>query len=128
RANPIFAPLPPATIEGLATKLVPVAVGAGETVFRQGDHGDRFYIVGDGRGEIWMDGEKIADEGPGGGFGEIARLREGPRTATAAEETKLLALERGDFIEAVTGHAPSREAADSIIGERLPAPIGFESA
>jgi MFS family permease len=130
RANPIFAPLPPATIEGLATKLVPVAVGAGETVFRQGDHGDRFYLVEDGRVEIWMDGEKIADEWPGEAFGEIALLRDVPRTATAtaAEETKLLALERDDFIAAVTGHAPSREAADSIIGERLPAPIGFESA
>jgi MFS family permease len=129
RANPIFAPLPPATIEGLAMKLVPVTVGATETVFRQGDPGDRFYIVEEGRVEIWMDGERVADEWPGEAFGEIALLRDVPRTATAtaAEETKLLALERDDFIAAVTGHAPSREAADSIIGERLPAPIGIES-
>jgi MFS family permease len=129
RANPIFAPLPPATIEGLAMKLVPVTVGATETVFREGDPGDRFYIVEEGRVEIWMDGERVADEWPGEAFGEIALLRDVPRTATAtaAEETKLLALERDDFIAAVTGHAPSREAADSIIGERLPAPIGIES-
>jgi CRP-like cAMP-binding protein len=127
--NPIFAPLPPTTIEGLARKLVPVAVTAGETVFRQGDPGDRFYVVEDGRVEIWIDGEKVADEWPGEAFGEIALLHDVPRTATvtAAEETKLLALERDDFIAAVTGHAPSREAADSIIGERLPAPIGIES-
>ena len=130
RANPIFAPLPPATIENLAMKLIPVSVAAGETVFRQGDHGDRFYIVEDGRCEIWIDGEKVADAWPGESFGEIALLRDIPRTATvkAVDDTKLLALERDEFIAAVTGHAPSREAADALVGARLPAPMGIGSA
>ncbi|HEX7311549.1 MAG TPA: MFS transporter [Gaiellaceae bacterium] len=130
RANPIFAPLPPATIENLAMKLIPVSVAAGETVFRQGDHGDLFYIVEDGRCEIWIDGEKVADAWPGEAFGEIALLRDIPRTATvkAVDDTKLLALERDEFIAAVTGHAPSREAADALVGARLPAPMGIGSA
>jgi MFS family permease len=130
RANPIFAPLPPATIENLAMKLIPVSVAAGEPVFRQGDHGDRFYIVEDGRCEIWIDGEKVADAWPGESFGEIALLRDIPRTATvkAVDDTKLLALERDEFIAAVTGHAPSREAADALVGARLPAPMGIGSA
>jgi MFS family permease len=130
RANPIFAPLPPATIENLAMKLIPVSVAAGETVFRQGDHGDHFYIVEDGRCEIWIDGEKVADAWPGESFGEIALLRDIPRTATvkAVDDTKLLALERDEFIAAVTGHAPSREAADALVGARLPAPMGIGSA
>jgi MFS family permease len=126
-ANPIFAPLPPPTIENLASKLVPCTVEADETVFRQGDSGDRFYIVESGRCEIWIDGEKVAEVGPGGGFGEIALLRDVPRTATvkAVEETRLLALDRDDFIAAVTGHGPSREAADAMIGTRLASAAGI---
>jgi predicted MFS family arabinose efflux permease len=42
---PIFAPLPPATIERLAQALEPVELGAGSVLFRSGDIGDRFYIV-----------------------------------------------------------------------------------
>ncbi len=129
-ANPIFAPLPPPTVEHLAIKLVPVTVAGGETVFRQGDHGDRFYVVENGRCEIAIDGEKVADAWPGETFGEIALLRDVPRTATvtAIEDSTLLALERDDFIAAVTGHAPSREAADAVIGARLAAPMGIGSA
>ena len=63
----------------------------------------------------------MADAWPGETFGEIALLRDVPRTATvtAIEDSTLLALERDDFIAAVTGHAPSREAADAVIGARL---------
>ena len=130
QANAIFAPLPPSTIEQLAVKLVPVDVAAGGTVFRQGDHGDRFYVVEDGRCEIAIDGEKVADAWPGETFGEIALLRDVPRTATvtAIDDSKLLALERDDFIAAVTGHVASRDAADAVIGARLAAPIGIGSA
>ena len=130
QANAIFAPLPPSTIEQLAVKLVPVAVAAGRAVFRQGDHGDRFYVVEDGRCEIAIDGEKVADAWPGETFGEIALLRDVPRTGTvtAIDDSKLLALERDDFIAAVTGHVASRDAADAVIGARLAAPIGIGSA
>ena len=130
RANPIFAALPEPTIEHLAVKMIPRSVAAGDTVIRQGDPGDRFYIVEDGRCEVWVDGEKVRDAWPGEGFGEIALLRDVPRTATvtALEDTKLLAVERDDFIGAVTGHAPSREAADNVIGARLAAPMGIGSA
>ena len=129
-ANPIFAPLPPPAVEHLATKLVPVTVAAGDAVIRQGDSGDRFYIVEDGRCEVSVDGEKIREAWPGEAFGEIALLRDVPRTATviAIEETTLLALERDEFIAAVTGYAPSQEAADAVIGTRLAAPLGIGTA
>jgi predicted MFS family arabinose efflux permease len=121
RANPIFGPLPPPTIEHLAAKLIERTVPAGEAVFRQRDAGDLFYIVEDGRVAIEIDGEQVAEAWPGEAFGEIALLKDVPRTATvkAVEDTKLLALERDEFIAAVTGHAPSREAADAVIGGRL---------
>jgi predicted MFS family arabinose efflux permease len=130
RSNPIFAPLPPAAVEHLAAKLVARSVAAGDVVFRQGEAGDLFYLVEDGRCEIAIDGEKVADAWPGEAFGEIALLRDVPRTATvtAVEDSKLLALERDEFIAAVTGHAPSREAADSVIGSRLASLSGVATA
>jgi CRP-like cAMP-binding protein len=129
-ASPIFAPLPPATIEHLASRLVRRNVSAGDVIFREGDGGDLFYIVDDGRCEIVIDGEKVADAWPGESFGEIALLRDVPRTATvsALEDTSLLALDRDEFIAAVTGHAPSREVADAMIGARLASLSGVATA
>jgi MFS family permease len=121
RSIEIFAPLPPPVLETLAGALVPVRVEAGREVVRQGEPGDRFYIVADGEVEVVADGRVVAVTGPGGYFGEIALLRDVPRTATvrAKGDVELHALERDDFIAAVTGHAASAEAADSVVAARL---------
>lgn len=120
-ANPIFAPLPLPTLERLGSRLVPVNVSAGATLFRQGEHGDRFYLVETGELEVSVDGGPPKVAGPGGSFGEIALLRDIPRTATVTARTDadLFALEREDFLGAVTGHAGSREAADAVVGSHL---------
>lgn len=121
RGIPIFAPLPPATLEHLASAMQHMAFESGTTIFRQGDEGDRFYVVERGEVEISVDGGEPKVEGRGGYFGEIALLRDVPRTATVSARTdvELYALDRDEFIGAVTGHAPSAEAADSVIGARL---------
>jgi hypothetical protein len=123
RAVSIFAPLPPPVLERLAASATPVTVPAGEIVFAQGDTGDRFYVVEAGHAEIALDGEAAKTIGRGDFFGEIALLRDVPRTATvrAAEALQLYAIERDDFIAAVTGHAPSLAAAESVVATRLPA-------
>jgi len=125
-ANPIFAPLPPASIEHMAAKLQELKVEAGDVVFSEGDHGDLFYVIESGRVRVLSDGEELNDLWPGEAFGEIALLRDVPRTATveAREDTTLLALDRDEFIASVTGHAPSRDAADSVIAQRLGALSG----
>jgi CRP-like cAMP-binding protein len=96
-------------------------------VFRQGEPGDRFYVIADGTATVEIDGAEASTLGPGDFFGEIALLREVPRTATlrAVQDLRLFALERDDFITAVTGHAPSREAADSVVAARLPAGVAL---
>jgi predicted MFS family arabinose efflux permease len=121
RGIPIFAPLPPMTLEQLASRLLRVHVPAGEIIFRQGDPGDRFYVIGDGEVEIALDGGPPKTLGRGGYFGEIALLRNVPRTATVTTRTEveLYVLERDVFIAAVTGHAPSAEAADAVIATHL---------
>jgi CRP-like cAMP-binding protein len=117
---PMFAPLSLAVKERLATRLVPLDVAAGETVVRAGDVGDRFYIVDSGTVRIGLDGGE-KENGAGDYFGEIALLRDVPRTATvtAATATRLFALERSDFLAAVTGHALAEAAAADVVGERL---------
>jgi len=121
REVPLFRPLPPATAEQLASNLVPVRIRAGDDVFRQGDSGDRFYILDSGEAVVSVDGGPVQRLGRGGYFGEIALLRDVPRTATVTAEvdTNLFALERDEFIAAVTGHAPSAEVADAVIASRL---------
>jgi len=121
RAIEMFAPLPAPTLEALASSLTRVQVPGGETVFRQGDHGDRFYIVDSGEVEIEIDGREANVLGPGDHFGEIALLRDIPRTATARarKETQLYALDRDAFLGAVTGHAGSSEAAETVVAARL---------
>ena len=121
RGIPIFAPLPPVTLEQLASRLSRVRVPAGEVILREGDPGDRFYVIGEGEVEIALDGGPPKTLGRGGYFGEIALLRDVPRTATVTTRTEveLYVLERDVFIAAVTGHAPSAEAADAVIASRL---------
>lgn len=121
RGIELFAPLPQQTQESLAQVLRPVRLASGEELFRQGDVGDRFYIVADGEVEIVIDGHVVRETGPGGYFGEISLLRDVPRTATvrAKGDVELFALDRDDFIAAVTGHAASAEVADSVIATRL---------
>ena len=117
---PMFAPLSLAAKERLATKLFPLDVPEGATVVRIGDVGDRFYIVDSGTVRIGLEeGEKESDAGDY--FGEIALLRDVPRTAsvTATTATRLYALERADFLAAVTGHALAEAAAHDIVGARL---------
>jgi CRP-like cAMP-binding protein len=118
---PMFAPLPRLALERLARQVVPVEADAGTEIIRQGDEGDRFYVVDEGEVDVIVDGRHIASYGRGYGFGEIALLRDVPRTATITTRTpvKLYALERDVFLATVTGHSASEEAADALIVSRL---------
>jgi MFS family permease len=130
RSIPIFAPLPLVTLEQLASHLLRVRVPAGQVVFRQGEPGDLFYAIGGGEVVVALDGRAPVTLGHGAYFGEIALLRDVPRTATvtARTEVELYALERDVFIAAVTGHAPSAEAADAVIATRLGSSSGAGAA
>lgn len=124
RGVSIFAPLPVDSLEGVSRALVEVEAVAGQEVITQGDHGDRFYLIDEGEVEVFEDGEFKRNQAAGEGFGEIALLRDVPRTATvkATRATKLLALERADFIETVTGHVRSHQNARAVADQRLPEP------
>jgi len=117
---PMFEPLSLAAKERLATKLVPLDVQTGAAIVRAGDVGDRFYLIDSGTVRIGLeDGER--QSGPGDYFGEIALMRDVPRTATvtAATATRLYAFERAHFLAAVTGHALAEAAAHGVVDARL---------
>jgi putative nucleotidyltransferase with HDIG domain len=77
---------------------------AGQIIFEEDSAADTFFIIRSGKVRITKrlengDENPLAAEGPGGVFGEIALLDEGPRTATAraVEPTSLLEISRNDF-------------------------------
>ncbi len=121
RALRIFAPLGAPALEALARSLEPVEAPAGATLIREGDPGDRFYLVAKGAVEVSRGGERVGELGRGDCFGEIALLRDVPRTATVTALTPvwLDALDKSAFVCAVTGHDPSARAADELVQARL---------
>lgn len=120
RSVPILTPLPEPALERLATGVVPAFASDGDEIMRRGDPGDRFYVIVSGEVAVELEGSETV-LGPGDYFGEIALLRDVPRTASvrARGEVEMLALEREDFLAAVTSSAASAEAADAVVSARL---------
>jgi MFS family permease len=124
---PFFSPLPRPELERTARQLDRLAVAAGTEVIRQGDVGDRFYVVDGGTFVVERDGHRIETIGEGGFFGEIALLHDVPRTATvrALDDGAVWALDQEEFLATVTGLPQATRAAHAVSAERLraqPAP------
>ena len=121
RGVPMLAPLPLTVLEQVAGDLVPVYFATGERIIGRGEVGDRFYILAEGAAEVKVGRGTAVPMGPGDSFGEIALLRDVPRTATvnATGDVMAFALDRDAFVCAVSGDRQSAQAADAVIGERL---------
>jgi hypothetical protein len=90
---PFFVSLSGPALERLAAALIPVTARPGSSIITQGQMGDRFYIIASGEVQVTVDGTSVRTMGAGEFFGEIALLRNVPRTAsvTAVGPTELLA-------------------------------------
>ena len=120
----IFRALPVPAIEGVASHAAPIEAAPGTAIVREDEHGSRYYAIVDGTVEVSARGVRRRQLGRGEGFGEIALLRDGVRTATvvALDAVRMLAIEREAFLVAVTGHGETRERAESIAAAHLAAP------
>lgn len=127
RTIPIFEPLPQYELERVAGLLTHVEASAGAEIIREGDAGDRFYVLVSGEAVVESKGRPVVGRRAGDYFGEIALLRDVPRTATVRAVTacELFALERDDFLAAVTGGRVV-PTADAEIDRRLAELDGLE--
>lgn len=75
------------------------SIEAGSTVFKQGQFGSYFYIIKEGKLDIFIDEKFIKSIGPGESIGELALIHSTERSATVIASTKLLVwcLERKNF-------------------------------
>ncbi len=122
RRIPMLEALDPPSLEGLAGAAAWIEVPAGIPVIREGDVGDRFYVLETGAVEVTRAGTRIRTlSSPGDSFGEIALLLDVPRTATVTTSapTVLLVLDRPTFLAAVTGHPVVRATATRVVDEQL---------
>jgi potassium efflux system protein len=121
-----FTPLTVGQLEKVLPAVLLYEYAAGETVFKQGQPGDAFHIVYDGKvditipsGFLGLSSKTVASLGKGAFFGEIALISSDPRTATVrcAERTLLFTLVASDF-KFVLAENPSAAAEMRRIADR----------
>ena len=121
RRLPLFAPLPIAMQENIALRLTERSYSAGDPIVTQGEVGDSFFVIADGEVEVQVDGAVRRSQHAGDFFGEIALLRDVPRTASvsAVGPVSVLVIERDEFLAGVAGHPRSAAEAETVVGHRL---------
>jgi CRP-like cAMP-binding protein len=98
KSVPPFDALPDDVRERFAVWVGELKVDAGRHLADQGDYAYELFVIEDGKAEVFQDGEKIAELGPGEFFGEMGVLEKAPRNATvvAATPMKLFTLSHWD--------------------------------
>jgi CRP-like cAMP-binding protein len=122
RRMPLFATMDEAEIDLLLSRLGVEQYSPGQAIIRQGERGDRFYIIKRGHVEVTVRDERGVSEvvnqlDRGAYFGELALLRDAPRNATcrATLPTEVLSLSRQDFDRLVKARFALREKVDRSI-------------
>jgi putative ABC transport system ATP-binding protein len=121
---PVFGGVTPSTLSDMADRMAVQAFEAGAVVIRQGDPGDRFYVIRRGRAEVVIDdGEGrrvVATVGTGDYFGERALISGEPRSATvtATEDLELYTLSKDEFTAALDKSASFRTQLLQVLFQR----------
>ena len=120
RSVSLFAPVPLGTVENVARRVTEMKVQPGDEIVREGEPGERLYVIAEGEFDVSCTRGAFPSLGAGDLFGEIALLRNVPRTATVSARTEglLYALDRNAFLTAVGSHRYATRTAASIADER----------
>ncbi len=127
RSVPLFAALPDEAISAIAAQTRPEICDPGQDVVRQGEPGDRMYVVDDGRLEVFVEGpggeRRVATLEAGDFFGEMALLSDAPRNATvrAATPSRLFALTSRDLSALLERHPSIRSEVERVVEARASA-------
>ncbi len=113
---PLFSGVPAARLEAALARLRELSVSAGQTVVRQGEPADRFFMIESGTFVVTQTAASDGSDrvlrrlGMNQVFGELGLLQGSPRTATVTAETDgvLLELDAADFLELVGAGGPLR--------------------
>jgi CRP-like cAMP-binding protein len=100
RSVPLFEGLSKSELKHIAGEAREELFSPGQDIITQGQTGGPFFCITEGRADVYVDGDKTADLGPGSYFGEMALLDGSPRSATIRAEThvKALAISSWNFL------------------------------
>jgi len=117
RSVPLFRDLPAPALEGIAHSLVREELPEGVTFMGEGAAGDHFVVIADGTVEVTQAGQRLRLLHRGDGAGEVALLRDVPRTASLTTMTRvvLYRLPRQPFLTAVNAHVPTQRRAEQTV-------------
>ncbi|HTB11280.1 MAG TPA: ATP-binding cassette domain-containing protein [Bryobacteraceae bacterium] len=120
RETPLFEDVDSATLTELASLFATEQIPEDRDIIREGDPGDRFYIVVRGTVEVVKGSARVAVLQDGDYFGEIALLSDQPRNATVRSLTPcvFLILQRDHFRAMVSRSAPLRERIETVMKRR----------
>src|SRR5439155_7959609 len=106
--------LPAPALEGIARALVRVELPEGSVIISEGGRGDDFVVIAEGTVEVSQAGRALRVLRRGDGAGEVALMRDVPRTATvtATSPDVLYRLSRLLFLTAVNAHVPTQRRAE----------------
>lgn len=118
---PVFHVNDMSLLEDIASRVSLQVAETGSEVVREGEVGDRFYVISEGTAQVSMSGYPIGELGPGSSFGERALLRNARRSATvvALTDLSLLTLSREDFLAATQGNSGALEPSSASAGPSL---------
>ncbi len=126
RSYSVIAALPIRPAQRIVISLQPLEVPAGEAIVRQGSPADKFFILVEGEAEVVRDEQQVDTLGPGQLFGEVAIIRDQPRSASvrALSDAKLLGLDREAFRDLIAQSMEITPDFDQVIRARLDSTSG----
>jgi putative ABC transport system ATP-binding protein len=121
----VFSRLTTGTLANIAEKMTKERHAAGTFLIRQGDEGDKFYLIKSGTVDVIVnrghaDEARVATLSKGQFFGETALLTGAPRNATvlAREDVQVYTLDEAHFQEAIAISEPFRKELEKMLFQR----------